>query len=298
MDSRQRRRFGTLYVVATPIGNMEDMSPRSIRILQEVDVIAAEDTRTVGVFLSRLGIRNRQLSLFEGNEARRSQEVVRRLKRGQDVALVTEAGTPGISDPGRLLVQQAAEAGCKVVPIPGPCAAVAALSASGLDGDSFFFQGFLPRQAGLRRRLLERLARLPATLVFYESPRRTAQTLEELAEVLGGNRRAVVARELTKVHEELVRGTLSELAEQCGRRRVRGEVVLIVEGAGPDRGIEDWEVDQELAQLLAKGLSPGQAARRLAEWSGWPRRKLYQRALELAELTESADSLDDPSGES
>ena len=283
-DKKKPREPGTLYVVATPIGNMEDLTDRARRILSEVDLVAAEDTRTVGLFLSRLGIRNRLLSYFEGNESRRTPGLVERLRAGEDIALVCEAGTPTISDPGSILVTAALEAGLPVVPVPGPSAAVAALSASGLPTDHFYFEGFLPKPRAKKRRRLTELSRIDATLIFYESPKRTAATLAAMAEILGPDRRAVVARELTKLHEEFLRADLSELAARAAQEPLRGEVVILVEGAARQTATDRLggpELDRAIEAGLEAGHSPGHIARDLALRTGVPRRLVYQRALEL-----------------
>lgn len=273
---------GTLYVVATPIGNIEDISPRAIQALKDADTVASEDTRTVGVFLSRLGIDTRQISLFEGNEARRSAEIIDRLNEGLDVALVCESGTPGISDPGQLVVDNVLDAGLTVVPIPGPCAAVAALSASGLPSNHFFFEGFLPKQPGRRRRRMRELADQAATLIFYESPRRLARCLADLCSVLGPDRRAAVARELSKVHEEIVRSRLGELASRYDHEPPRGEITLLVEGAGSAR-ITGEEMDRRIRTLMDRGEATSMIGRKLSGWSGWSRNEVYRRALDLAD---------------
>ncbi len=221
---------GTLYLVATPIGNLDDLSPRAAEVLRSVKVVAAEDTRRTRRLYSRLGARApAMISLPAFEERERMGTILDRLAAGEDVALCTDAGTPGVSDPGQRLVAAAWEAGARVVPIPGPCAAVAALVASGLPSDRFLVQGFLPRKGRGRAEALEWLARLPATLVFYEAGNRTGETLRDLASALG-ERAAAVARELTKVHEEVARGTLSALAERFAEG-ARGEVTLVVAGA-------------------------------------------------------------------
>jgi len=271
----------TLYVVATPIGNMEDLTPRAARVLADVDVIASEDTRSIGRFLGRLGIAKQQVSLFEGNEARRSEEMIDRLTQGQDVALVCEAGTPTISDPGGRLVTAAVKAGIRVVPVAGPSAVVAAVSASGLATDHFYFEGFLPRKVGPLRRRLEAVATLEATLVFYESPRRTADSLVVMAEVFGGARRAVVARELTKVYEEFVRGTLASLTERFAKEPPRGEVTILVAGAGPCPVLGGEALDEQIRILQDEGLKPRAIAARLSPASDLTGSELYRRVLDL-----------------
>ena len=222
------RAAGVLYVVATPIGNLEDISARALRILGEVDLIAAEDTRTTRKLLTRYGLHVRMVSLFDANVRRRIPQLLKELEEGKQVALVSEAGTPVISDPGALLVRATAEAGHTVTPIPGPTAIAALLSVAGMPADKFTFLGFLPRKAGQRRRLIESIAEQPWTTVFYESPHRIIATLEALHEVLG-DRETVIGREMTKLHEEIFRGTLSEAIEHF--QKPRGEFTLAVAGA-------------------------------------------------------------------
>ncbi len=273
---------GILYVVATPIGNMEDLSNRAKRVLGAVDLVASEDTRSVGVFLSRLGIKARQTSLFEGNEIRKSEEIIRMLEEGDSVALVCEAGTPGISDPGSYLAAAVWNAGFSVTPVPGPCAAVTALSASGFLNQKFFFEGFLPKIRSRRRNRLEKLSRIDATLVFYEAPGRLGRTLAEMTELFGPERRAVVARELTKLYEEFSRDTLENLSKQYANNPPRGEVTLLVEGFIADERISSEELDALILDGLKEGgESSSRLAARLAGESGWPRRKVYERVLEL-----------------
>ena len=274
---------GVLYVVATPIGNMKDITDRALRVLADVDLIAAEDTRTVGLFLSRLGLHKRLISYFEGNEAKRTPDLVERLQAGLDIALVCEAGTPTISDPGARLVAAAVAADLSVVPIPGPSAVVAALSASGLPTDHFYFEGFLPKSRSKRKHRLEVLRGLDATLIFYESPKRTVRTLADMLEVLGPDRRAVLARELTKLHEEFIRGTLADLSETTQQTQLRGEIVILVEGASEGAfGHHDAnDLDERIMEQLAAGSQPGHIARALASQLGIGRRSIYQRALEL-----------------
>lgn len=219
---------GTLYLVATPIGNLEDITLRALRTLRTCDVIAAEDTRRTGLLLRHFGIQRPLLSYFRFNESRRSEEILERLARGQTVALVTDAGSPGISDPGERVVRAAREAGFRVEAVPGPCALVAALTASGLPTEEFHFVGFLPHKSGQRRRRLTALASCPGTWVLYESPHRIGRLLEELAE-LYPDRQIVLARELTKKFEEFVRGTAPSLIEQAARRPWKGEIVVLVE---------------------------------------------------------------------
>ncbi len=222
------RAAGVLYVVATPIGNLEDISARALRILGEVDLIAAEDTRTTRKLLTRYELRVRMVSLFDANIRRRIPQLLKELDEGKQIALVSEAGTPVISDPGALLVRAAAEAGHTVTPIPGPTAIAALLSVAGMPADKFTFLGFLPRKAGQRRRLIESIAEQPWTTVFYESPHRIIATLEALRETLG-DRNIVIGREMTKLHEEIFRGTLTEAIEHF--QKPRGEFTVAVAGA-------------------------------------------------------------------
>src|SRR6266853_1706186 len=219
---------GTLYLVATPIGNLEDITLRALRTLKECDVVAAEDTRRTGQLLKHFGISKPLLSYFQFNEARRSEQIIERLGRGEKIALVTDAGSPGISDPGERVVRAAIAAGFRVEPVPGPSALVAALTASGLPSDEFHFIGFLPHKSGQRRAKLEQLKNIPGTLVLYESPFRVEKLLTELNEVMPSGR-VVLARELTKKFEEFLRGTPEELLAVTKIRSLKGEFVVIVD---------------------------------------------------------------------
>jgi 16S rRNA (cytidine1402-2'-O)-methyltransferase len=225
---------GCLYVVATPIGNLADITRRALEVLSSVDLIAAEDTRTTRKLLSAYGISKPLTSYHAQSSARKEAEIVRKLASGLSVALVTESGTPGISDPAVRLVRRALDEGISVVPIPGPTALVAALSASGLPTGTFTFEGFLPTKPGKRKRRLEELAALGHTVVLYESPRRLKRLMEELEEIFGPERPCVVARELTKLHEEFIRGTVAEVARALSQREVRGEVTILL--GPPGRG--------------------------------------------------------------
>src|SRR6185436_6756613 len=228
-NDRISRMAGTLYLIATPIGNLEDITHRAVRLLGEVEIIACEDTRHTKKLLNHYGINTRTISYHEHNERERAAELIERLKSGSDVAVVSDAGTPGISDPGFRLARVAIDNEVPVVPVPGPSALVSALVASGLPTDEFFFGGFLPARSGARRARLAELRSVAATLIFYEGPHRIAATLRDALEILG-ERQAVVARELTKMHEEVARGSLSTLAVQfSSAETARGEMVLIID---------------------------------------------------------------------
>jgi 16S rRNA (cytidine1402-2'-O)-methyltransferase len=278
---------GTLYIVGTPIGNLEDLTLRAARVLREADLIAAEDTRSAKNLLAHVdpggpvNPARRVTSFFEGNEAERAEELVAALQAGQRVAVISEAGMPGISDPGHRAVAAGVAAGARVEVIPGASAALAALIGSGLPSDRFTFLGFPPREAGARQALLGTLRDEAATLIFYEAPDRVGATLADLAAAFGGARRASLGRELTKIHEEHVRGSLSELAARYADTAPRGECTLVVEGAAARSPVVD--IEAELRKLLAAGLGPRDAAARLVIVTGKPRRQLYQLALSLRE---------------
>jgi 16S rRNA (cytidine1402-2'-O)-methyltransferase len=220
---------GVLYVVSTPLGNLEDMTPRGIRILREAELIAAEDTRTTRKLLNHFGIRTPQTSYFEHNEPKKAETLLRRIMEGQKIALVSEAGTPGISDPGFRLIRLAIRHGIPVIPIPGPSAATAALSVSGLPTDSFLFLGFLPSKPTKRRKAIEGWKDWDRTLILYESPHRLRATLTDLLEILG-DREIALARELTKQFEEILRGPVSQVLQELGERRIRGEITVVLAG--------------------------------------------------------------------
>lgn len=222
---------GALYLVATPIGNLEDITIRALKVLRRVDLIAAEDTRRTRTLLSRYRIKVPTVSFFEGNEQRRAEELVAAMKGGRKVALLCDAGTPTISDPGFRLVRRATEEGLRVVPLPGPTALIAALAASGLPTDTFHFFGFLPPKGAKRRKRLEEIKAMRGSVILYESPRRLTKTLEELL-LHCGDRQAALARELTKVHEEVLRGRISELLSTLKERRLKGEITIVMEGRG------------------------------------------------------------------
>jgi len=273
----------TLFLVSTPIGNLEDITHRALRVLSEVDIIAAEDTRTVKKLLSHYGIAARRIvSLFEGNEAARTPALLEDLRAGRSVAVVSEAGTPAVSDPGQRLVTEAGAIGVRVEAIPGPSAVLAALVSSGLATRAFSFFGFPPRQAGARRKQFGSLRAHEPTLVFFESPERLVQTLDDLAEALGPDREAAVGRELTKLYEETRRGSLASLRDHYRDAGVRGECTLVVAGAPPEQ--QDAAIDLEAAvrELLDQGLGPKDVAARLMARTGKPRRTLYQLALSLS----------------
>jgi len=293
IDGRPGAASGKLCVVATPLGNAGDLSPRAKATLAAADVILAEDTRSARRLLSESGIASgagsgpQVLSCFDANEAVRSEEAVAWVEDGRVVALISEAGTPLVSDPGYRVVAAVASAGLRVEPIPGPSAVLAALVASGLSPDRFTFLGFSPRKSGPRRRLFESVRGHPFTLVLYESPMRAAETLADLAEVLGPTRRACVARELTKIHEEVVRDTLAGLAARYRDDRPLGEVTLVVEGApeggaaGADGPADDETVAAAARVRLDAGVSARDVATELAVRFGRPRREVYAVVTEV-----------------
>lgn len=270
------RAAGTLHVVATPIGNLGDLSPRAQEVLRDVAAICAEDTRRSGQLLSHFGIATPLLALHEHNEEAIAERVVARLLRGESLALVSDAGTPLVSDPGYRLVRAARAAGVRVSPVPGACAAIAALSVAGLASDRFAFEGFLPAKAAARRERLRQLAAEPRTLVFYESSHRIVETLEDLVSAFGAGRPAVLARELTKLFETVLDGGVAELlaAVRADDNQRRGEFVLVVEGAGDDADAQLAE-GQRVYALLSAQLPPSAAARLAAEITGAPRKALY-----------------------
>jgi len=280
---------GTLFIVATPIGNLADLSARARSTLAEVDLIAAEDTRHSGQMLAQFGIQTPLCALHEHNEAARVAELVGRLQGGARIALVSDAGTPLVSDPGYRLVAAAAAAGIAVVPVPGACAAIAALSVAGLATDRFAFEGFLPQRSAARRARLEVLAGESRTLVFYEAPHRIADTLADLAAAFGGTRAAVVARELTKLHESVYRGTLDELVLRAAgeANMARGEIVLVVAGAPATDGDDDAMVRQRdrLLGALLPVMPLSAAVDLVSEVTGLRRNRVYERALGLRRET-------------
>lgn len=271
---------GTLYLVATPIGNLGDISSRALETLRGVAFIACEDTRHSRVLLEHFGISRETVSLPAFAEGQRAGRILDRIAAGEDCALVTDAGSPGISDPGEKLVAEALERGLAVVPVPGPTALVAALSASGLPTGRFHFLGFLPRKGPERRAMLEEVAQLSATLVLYESPRRLGETLADLQEAWG-DRRACVARELTKVHEEFVRGPLSELSARYGAEEARGEVVVLVEGRTGERRWSEEELRRALEEGLGRGEKLKPLSTELARRAGWSGQDVYRLGLSL-----------------
>ena len=273
---------GTLYVVSTPIGNLEDITHRAVRILAEVDLVACEDTRHTRKLLHHYGIKTKTISYHEHNERERAAELLAHLHEGLDVAIVSDAGTPGINDPGFRVVRLAIENGVRVVPVPGPSALITALVSSGLPTDEFFFAGFLPAKTNARRSRLAEFRSLPATLIFYEAPHRIAATLKDAHEIFG-EREAVVARELTKLHEEIARGRLSELAGRfASGASTRGEMVLII-----DRTLIESETKEDsvssvatmVATLESEGLDHRAALKKAARELGIPRAEAYRRLV-------------------
>jgi len=224
-----------LYIVSTPIGNLEDITLRALRILKEVDLVAAEDTRHTSHLLKHYDIHTPLTSYFEGNELKKKEFILSKLKHGDRIALVSDAGTPGISDPGFRLIQLAIENQIPVVPIPGPSALISALSIAGLPTDAFLFKGFLPHKSKKRQDLLKQLKEVRETLIFYESPHRLAETLKDILETLG-DRELVLTRELTKVYEEVLRGRVSQIRSQIGERKLKGEITLVIEGKTRKKG--------------------------------------------------------------
>jgi 16S rRNA (cytidine1402-2'-O)-methyltransferase len=271
---------GILYVVATPIGNLEDLSARAKSILRQVDLIACEDTRRTGRLLAAIGVHTPMSSYFEHNEHRRALELVERLKAGASIALVSDAGTPIVSDPGYRLVRAAIDAGIAVTAVPGPSAVAAAISIAGLPSNRFTFEGFLPPKSAARSAALKALRNEPRTMVFFEAARRLGATLREMAAAFGENRRAAVLRELTKTHEETIRGTLGELASRFAAQPALGEITIVVEGTAEAATTPDSEVAEvTIEKLLEAGMGLKEASALLARLTNRSRREIYQEAL-------------------
>ena len=274
--------MGTLYLVATPIGNLQDLSPRAAETLRRAHVVAAEDTRHTRKLLSAASIpAPRLVSYYEPDEQEQAQTLATELDAGRNVALVTDAGTPGISDPGYRIVCLAIEKGHRVVPIPGPNAALALLSVSGLPTDRFLFAGFPPQKGGPRKKFFEDLALERATVLLHESPVRLGETLKEMAEVFGPARRVVIGRELTKIHEEIYRGSLEEMARRFAKESVVGEVAIALEGDREKRIEPSAEIlEAEIKEALeVRGLSVRDVSDQLAKKYGVPRKRIYRMAL-------------------
>lgn len=271
--------MGTLYLVATPIGNLQDITLRGLEILRRVGLIAAEDTRQTRILLDHYQIRTRLISYHEHNKLTRLDQVLEALALG-DVALVSDAGTPALNDPGYELVKAALQAGYSVSPAPGPSAPVAALVASGLPTDAFLYLGYLPRRTSQRKALLERVAELPYTLIFLEAPHRLLPALQDLLLALG-DRPLAVARELTKLHEEIYRANVSAAIAHFSEQPPRGEITLVVAGKSEPKVWDQAQVLAALRQRVSSGQTPGQAAGEVAALSGWPRRKIYRLGMQI-----------------
>ncbi len=269
---------GVLYVVATPIGNLEDITYRAVRILREVDLIACEDTRQTRKLLEHYGIEKPTVSYHDYNEQERAQELVTKLQQGLSVAQVSDAGMPGISDPGYRVVKLAIEQGIRVAPIPGPSALIAAMAASGLPTDAFEFRGFLPAKSGQRRTALESLRDVQHTVIFYETPHRILESLQELAGILGAERRVVVARELTKLHEEFIRGTAKEILKSLQGRELRGEITLLIGKAETaDHATREKNLPTRLKEIMQlERLDEKAALKVLAKEQGLSKSELYR----------------------
>jgi len=289
--NRQTEAGGVLYVVATPIGNPDDISARAIRTLGEVSLIACEDTRRTGQMLARHQIGTPTISHFEHNEERRVPELVARLKAGEKIALVTDAGTPAISDPGFRLVRAALEADVRVLAVPGASAVAAALSIAGIPTDRFTFEGFVPSRDGARSKVLEELRREPRTMVFYEAARRVADTLAAMVTAFGESRDAAIVCEITKTYERTIRGTLAELERHFRATPALGEIVIVVAGATqqPDAGSVAVDVNRALKVLREAGLGLKQASAVVARLTGKSRREVYQDALKPRDDDSSDD---------
>jgi len=273
-----------LYIVSTPIGNLEDITLRALNILKQVDLIACEDTRTTRKLLSRYQILKPLTSYHEHNEIEKAKELLSMLQEGHSIALVTDAGTPGVSDPGYRIVKLASENGVQIFSVPGPSAAIAALSISGLPTSGFTFLGFPPKQKKRLIEYLERIKDYPETLIFYESPRRVIKTLESMAEVFG-ERNASLGREITKMYEETLRGTLSEIVTTLkSRDNLKGEFALVIEGNSQDKGEFDSEtIDDLLLYFKKEGVSLKDAVKQVAVDSGVSKSKIYKKALQIWE---------------
>jgi 16S rRNA (cytidine1402-2'-O)-methyltransferase len=272
---------GTLYIVATPIGNLEDLTFRALRVLKEVDLVAAEDTRHSRKLFSHYGIATPLTPYHEHNEERKTAELLELLRQGRNIALITDAGTPAVADPGYRLVRACREAGLPVAAVPGPAAVTTALSVAGLPTDRFAFEGFLPSRAGARREKLRALRHEARTVALYETPHRLVAALRDVVEELGAEREVAVVRELTKLHEEVVRGGAGQvLADFAGRDQVRGEIVLLLAPAAePEAAVQD--VPQALRLLLEDGVPLRQAVKQVAKASGQPGDEVYRQALEI-----------------
>ena len=276
--------FGKLFVVSTPIGNLEDITLRAVTVLKDCDVIACEDTRNTKKLLTRYGIETSLTSYHEHNEVEKSPKLLERLKDGKDVALVSDAGTPSVSDPGWRLVNLSIENNIEVVPIPGPSAVLSALVVSGLPTDSFLFLGFFPKTIGKKKELLKDVKSYPYTMVFYESARRLSRTLSLMLEILG-DRNICIAREMTKLYEEVIRGSVSEVISILSKKEsIKGEVTIVLEGSrGDDKEISTEEVQRMLRAMKENGTALSDAVRTICESSGALKNSVYRIALEIWE---------------
>ena len=271
---------GVLYIVATPIGNLEDITLRALRVLKEVDLIAAEDTRHTRILLSHYDIRTPLTSYHEHNERTKAQPLVERLLGGENIALVSDAGTPAISDPGYRLVVDAIHAGIRVIPLPGAAALAAALSAGGLPTDRFAFEGFLPAKKQERRARLQELKNDARTLVFYEAPHRLNESLQDMQQIIG-ERQIAIGRELSKVHEEFLRGTVSEVMARFAEREVKGEITIVVHGCTDECQVSEENIGTEIRRLIDEGMGMKEISELLGERYHVSKRQIYQLALKL-----------------
>jgi 16S rRNA (cytidine1402-2'-O)-methyltransferase len=277
---------GHLYIVPTPIGNLEDITLRALRVLKEVDLIAAEDTRHTQQLLTHHGIKTALTSYHEYNERAKALTLVERIKNGASVALVSDAGTPAISDPGFRLVSEAIRAGVDIVPLPGASALVTVLSASGLPTDRFLFEGFLPAKKSARTAKLQGLREVSATLVFYEAPHRLHETLSAIQQIFG-DRQIVVAREVSKIHEEFLRGTVGEVIERLVDRQIKGEITIVVRGSTGEAQLAQQELKTEIGRLTEAGTGVKEIAELLGDRYGLSKREVYRLVLEMKSAKKS-----------
>jgi len=276
----KKQESGKLYLVATPIGNLEDITYRAVKILQKVDIIAAEDTRKSGILLDKFDINTPMLSYHKFNEKERAGVLTDRIKAGEDVAVISDAGTPGISDPAREIVKKSVELGIKIIPIPGPSAAISALAASGLESTTFSFYGFLPKTENKIIKILENVKFREETSVFYESPRRVCDTLNIIKQVMN-NREVVVAKELTKIYEHFFHGTVEAVLEMLNEDNLKGEFVIMISGSEDSKQVDDITIKELLEELLQQGMTKKSAVEQIVERYDIRKNRVYKISLEI-----------------